>query len=310
MSPGLLVVGAGPCGASAALWARSLGLGVEVLEREEAPGGQLRSVHFPPLNFAGAAEGDGRALAARLARQLGAAGIAVRRAEAAALEPEAAAVRTAAGERIEAAAVLIATGVRRRLLDVPGERELEGRGVSYSATRDRARLAGRPVIVVGGGDAAFENALILAEAGSQVTLVARRAARARREFRDRVAAEPRIELLENTSVAAIEGEGAVAGVRLAGPGGRVTREASGVVVKIGVVPNTEWCRGAVELDPEGYALVDANFLTSHPRAWAAGDVTRPPLFGIAVAVGQGALAVAAVRRTVSPPPVGAAGRRE
>jgi len=295
VTPELLVIGAGPCGVSAALWARSLGLSVEVLEREEAAGGQLRSVHFRPQNFAGSLEGDGPALAARLARQLDEAGIEMRRGEAAALERAAAVVRTAAGERIEAAAVLIATGVRRRRLDVPGERELEGRGVSYSATQDRTRFAGEDVVVVGGGDAAFENALLLAGVGCRVTLVVRGAVRARNDFRARVAAEPHIELLEQVRVAAIEGERSVGAVRIEGERGNFTLETAGVVVKIGVLPNTEWCRGAVELDPEGYVLVEGDLSTSHPHAWAAGDVTRPPLFGMAVAAGQGALAVASIR---------------
>lgn len=295
MTPDLLVVGAGPCGVSAALWARSLGLVVEVLEREESAGGQLRNIHFRPANFAGSMEGEGPALAARLDRQLEEAGIPIRRGEAVALEREAAAVKTAAGERLEASALLIATGVRRRLLEVPGERDLAGRGVSFSATQDRARFAGEDVVVVGGGDAAFENALLLAVVGCRVMLAVRGTARARRDFRERVAAEPRIELLEGTRVVAIEGDREVRAVRLEGARGTWQVGVAGVVIKIGVLPNTEWCRGGLELDPEGYVLVETDLGTSHARVWAAGDVARPPLFGLAVAAGQGALAVASIR---------------
>jgi thioredoxin reductase (NADPH) len=166
--PDLLVVGAGPAGVSAALWAATLGLRPLVIEGGATPGGQLQHIHFRPANFAGAAPGDGPAIAATLAAQLAEAGIEVRcGVPAAALEPGAAAVRTAGGERIAAHAVLVATGVRRRRLDVPGERELEGRGVSFSATQDRMRFAGEEVAVAGGGDAAFENALLLAAVGGR-----------------------------------------------------------------------------------------------------------------------------------------------
>jgi len=296
MKPDLLVVGAGPCGVSAALWARSLGLDVLVLEGATSPGGQLLHVYAPPLNFAGAADGDGPALAGRLGRQIEAAAVPVRYGDPARLlEAGAPVVHTVAGERFEAGAILIASGVRRRPLDVPGVPELEGAGVSYSATQDRAGFAGEDVAVIGGGDAAFENALLLAEVGCRITMVVRSRARARGDFLARVAADPRIELIEDTRVTAIEGEDHVQAVRLEGARGAFSLPVAGLVIKVGVLPNSEWCRGAVECDPDGYPFVDERLATSHPRAWAAGDVTRPPLFGLAAAVGQGALAVEAIR---------------
>jgi thioredoxin reductase (NADPH) len=296
LTPEVLIVGAGPAGTSAALWARTLGLSALVLEAGPEPGGQLQHVHFRPTNFPGAVDGDGPAIAAAFARQLAASGIEVRCGVAAAgLDPAAPAVRTAAGERLEARAVLVASGVRRRRLDVPGESELEGRGVSWSATQDRERFAGEEVVVAGGGDGAFENALLLAEVGCRVTLAVRGAPRARREFRERVAREPRIELLEGTRVGAVLGGDRVRAVRLAGASGEFEQPAAGLVVKVGVIPNTDWCAGALEVDADGYLPVDELFGTSQPRVWAAGDVTRPPLAGIAVALGHGALAVAAIR---------------
>jgi thioredoxin reductase (NADPH) len=188
--------------------------------------------------------------------------------------------------------------VRRRRLDVPGERELEGRGVSFSATQDRARFAGEDVAVAGGGDAAFENALLLAAVDSRVTLIVRGRPRARREFRERVAADPRIEVLEHTRIAAIEGEGGVRALKLEGPRGAFALPVSGVVVKVGVIPNTEWLAGAVERDPDGYVPVDEHFATSHPHVWAAGEVTRPAVAGFAVAIGHGALAAGAIRSSL------------
>ena len=294
MTKRLLVVGAGPAGASAALWARSIEMPVTLLEGETRLGGQLHLIHAAPPNLALGTRGEGPELARGLAAQLEAAGIAVRAgARAAALESEPLGVRTAEGERLEADAVIVATGVRRRRLEVPGERELEGRGVSFSATADRQRLAGQPVAVVGGGDAAYENALLLAEVGSRVTLLVRARPRARREFQERVAAAE-IEVRERTRVRAVLGQDAVSGVEVEGPRGVEVLPVAGAVVKVGVIPNTEWCTG-LERDADGFLQVDGRLRTSHLRVWAAGDVTRPAVLGLAVALGHGALAVAEVR---------------
>lgn len=296
MNPDLVIVGAGPAGVSAALWGRSFGLSILVLESERTAGGQLRHIHHAVANLAGTGGGDGSTLAKAMADDLEAAGIEVRYGAAAGkLEPAAPAVHTADGARIAAGAVLVVTGVRRRRLEVPGERALEGRGVSWSATQDRLRFAGEEVVVVGGGDGAFENAWLLAEVGCAVTLAVRGVPRARREFRERVAANPRIEVLGETRVTAVLGEERVRAVRLASPRGEFELPAAGLVVKAGMLPNTEWCAAGIECDPEGYLPVDEQFGTSHPSVWAAGDVARPPLAGIAVALGHGALAVTAIR---------------
>lgn len=303
MSVELAVVGAGPAGIAAALWARTLELDVVLLDAAPAPGGQLHIVHFHPLAVPGFEEGDGPALAAACARQLERAGVPCR-GDCAAIGLRAAApggaaeVTLAGGGRVEARAVLVATGVRRRRLEVPGERELEGRGVSFSATRDQARLAGLPVAVVGGGDAAFENALLLAAAGSEVDLFVRGEPRARSEFRERAAAHPRIRLHRGARVTAILGDDAVAAVRVELGGAEREVPTRGVVIKIGVLPNTEWCRDAVATDPDGYVRVDASLATSAPGVWAAGDVIRPVPPSIPVAMGQGSQAATAIRRAL------------
>lgn len=302
MSPELLIVGAGPAGVSAALWARALGLDVLVLEGAPAPGGQLHAVHFHPPDLPGIESGSGPEIAASYARQLEREQVPVRaEVVATALEPgdegRIPAVRLSTGERIEAPVVLIATGVRRRRLEVPGERELEGHGVSYSATRDRDRLAGRHVAVVGGGDAAFENALLLAAAGCEVELLVRGPIRARPEFRARVLGEPRIRLHEGARVTAVLGESEVTGVRLAGADGAADTvlPCEAVVVKIGVLPNTEWCRAQLAHDDDGFLRIDERFATSVEAVYAAGDCTRPALPSIPVALAHGAQAAAVIR---------------
>ncbi len=293
----LVIVGAGPAGVSAALWARSRHLDVIVLESGGAPGGQLAHVHFQPREIVGWLSGDGPALAMAMTRQLAGAGVPVRygiRAEGLTVDRDLT-LRLTGGDRIRARAVLVATGARRRRLDVPGEREFEGRGVSFSATLDRERLAGRPVVVVGGGDAAFENALLLAGLGGEITVVVRGEVRARREFRERLAAERRALVLRETRVVAVLGDERVSAVRVRGPQGVREFACEGVVVKVGVSPNTEWCADVLGLDGEGFIRVDASLATTLPGVWAAGDVTRPALAAVPVAAGHGALAIAAIR---------------
>jgi thioredoxin reductase (NADPH) len=303
MSPELLIVGAGPAGVSAALWARALSLDVLLLESAPAPGGQLHAVHFHPPDLPGIESGAGPDIAASYARQLARQQVPVRsEVVATALEPAgpegAPAVRLSTGERVQARSVLIATGVRRRRLEVPGERELEGRGVSYSATRDREWLMGRRVAVVGGGDAAFENSLLLTAAGCQVVLLVRGPARARPDFRRRVAEDPRIELHEGVRVTHVLGESAVTGLSVAAAGEEEESgvvECEAVVVKIGVRPNTEWCCDVLAHDPEGFLRIDERFATSVPMVFAAGDCTRPALPSIPVALAHGAQAAAVIR---------------
>ena len=231
----VLIVGAGPAGVSAALWTRSFGLEPRVIESGPAAGGQLLHVHFHPGDFAGVLAGDGPAIAAAMARQLADARIPARYGAAATAlvggdTGAGPGVIAAGGERIEADAVLVATGVRRRRLEVPGERELEGRGVSFSATLDRAKFAGRHVVVAGGGDAAYENALLLTAVGCTVTLTVRGAPRARADFRARVAADPRVTVRERTRVTAVIGRDRLEAVRLAGAAGEEEVRAAGIVI--------------------------------------------------------------------------------
>jgi thioredoxin reductase (NADPH) len=296
----LVIVGAGPAGISAALWARSHEIPPLVLEAEPGPGGQLLHVYFEPRDLAGMPPGDGPAIAARYQKQLADSGVTVQydaRVRSLAVSPRLL-LTLAGGEEIAPRALLIATGARRRRLGVPGERELEDRGVSFSATRDRDRLAGHAVAVVGGGDAAAENALMLAEAGCDVTLIARAALRARPVFRERVAAEPRVRVLVHTRVVRVLGETQVTGLELESPTGGSRLACDGVVIKVGVVPNTEWCREVLPHDDEGYLRVDAEYATGVPGVWAAGDVIRPAVPSAAVGVGQGVLAAAAIRRAL------------
>jgi thioredoxin reductase (NADPH) len=301
VSHDLIIVGAGPAGISAALWARSLELEALVLERAERPGGQLHLIHFALRNVAGAVGLTGAELAARqMPRDLTPLDLRFG-AEVTAIDPDRGAVHLADGAVLESRALLIAAGARRRRLEAPGAERLTGRGVSYSATQDRARFAGRPMLVVGGGDAAYENALILADAGCRVTLVVRGAARARREFRERVADREAIQVREGARVLEVQGENAVTGARIGSATGEELLACEGIVVKIGMIPNSEPYRSVLETDAEGYLVVDQGLRTRHRLVWAAGDITRPKPAGVPVAWGQGARAVEAIRAALGGP---------
>lgn len=300
--PDVLVVGAGPAGVSTALWAASLHLTPLVIEAGLRPGGQLHRIHFEPKNLGAAQPGTGAELAARAAAQLQSAGIELRTGTGAlALEAPAGVAGprvTTAGGVLETRSVVVATGLSRRRLEVPGERALEGRGVTDSATRDLAALRGRDVTVIGGGDAAFENALLLADSGCRVTLAVRGPTHARAEFRERVQAQTAITVMRDAQAVEILGEGSVRAVRFETPSGTIEHPTSAVVVKIGQAPNTEWC-AALGRDADGYVRVDAELRTTMPRVWAAGDVARPMVPGIAIALGHGAIAAASIRAALA-----------
>lgn len=299
-----IVVGAGPAGLAAALGCRRLGLATLVLEGAGAPGGQLREILHPVHDYPGLVASDGAALAEALLRQAREAGAEVRpEAPAAAIEPPAdgaaEAVRVACGrETLAARRLILATGARPRRLGVPGEAEMIARGEVWRGSRDGARFAGRPVAVVGGGDRALQNALLLAEAGAAVTLIHRSwRFRARRAFLAPALAHPRIRVLAGAAVRRILGENRVEAVELSG-GAALPVDA--VFVYIGMEAAADLVRGRAALEEDGRVRVDGagRVLTGAGAplrgVHAAGDVCTPAAFrGIAASVGQGMIAAKA-----------------
>jgi thioredoxin reductase (NADPH) len=299
----VLIVGAGVAGLSAALWLRDFGLDALLLEEATQPGGQLHEIHAPIPNyllgfnwagprFAAVAVADARAaslqlLAGEPVRRISARGCSLTRGEG----------RNA--ERLGARALLIATGLRRRRLGVPGETALFGRGVSHSANQDRQRHAGTPVTVIGGGTAAVEDALLCAETGSDVTLLHRSGRfRARSDFLARAKAHPKIRLVVNATVTEIVGKDHVEAVRYRARGSRAAREiaVAAVFVRIGWEPRTELLQGQLPLDRAGYVKAGSGGATAVPGVYAAGDVCSPRWPSIANAAGQGAAAAWEIAR--------------
>lgn len=198
------------------------------------------------------------------------------------------------GKEIRARAVIITTGAEPRKLDIPGEKELTGRGVSYCATCDGAFFRNVPVAIVGGGDTAAEEALFLTRFASKVYLIHRRdKLRATSILQERLAANEKIEVLWNTVVERAEGDASglkAAEIRNVVTDERRSLELQGLFVAVGVTPKAHFLAEVLELDPEGYILTDPECRTSMPGVFAAGDVRKKILKQIATAVGDGAVA--------------------
>ena len=288
-----LILGGGVAGITAALTLQGFGLETLLVEEAQNPGGQLHEIHAPITDHPFAFGGDGARFAsvvletarhAKLSILVGSPVLRVSAREKSA--------RRADG-RLRGRALLIATGLRRRSLGVPGERELLGRGVSYSANRDRTVYSGKPVVVIGGGTGAVEDALLCSEVGCQVTLLHRSSRfRARTDFLARARQDPGITIIQNAAVRRIVGEDAVEAVEYRTKSSRITRtlEADGVFVRIGWEPRTELLRGQLRLDRAGYVRVGQGGATGVPGVYAAGDVCSPRCPTIANAAGQGAAA--------------------
>lgn len=296
----VVIVGAGPAGMSAALWARTLELRYEVIDDAPAPGGQLHRVYNHVVDYPGVDARHGAELAEHLSRHLDGLDVRIRSGAAVtAIDVAARSVESGYGS-LRARHLVLATGVRRRTLGVPGEAELVGRGVSPSASKYASQFSGQRVLVVGGGDAALEEALILAKVCERVTIVNRTERfRARPDFRDRVAADPRIVVHDRTELLAINGGDRVTGVELRGTDGPYSLDVAGVFVCVGVLPNSDLVAQQVAVDERGYVRTDERQRTSADGVYAAGDVCSGSSLTIAAAVGQGAAAVKDVQRRLA-----------
>ncbi|HKR00670.1 MAG TPA: FAD-dependent oxidoreductase [Pyrinomonadaceae bacterium] len=290
----VIIIGAGPAGLSAALWCDELGLDTLVLEQRAEVGGQLFSVYNPIENYLGVRVGSGRELRELFAAQVADAEFDLwTNVEVEKVDLRAKRIVLTSGEELQAISIIIATGVRRRKLGIPGEAELLGRGVMESGVRDRDQFAGQDVCVVGGGDAAVENALLLAEICPTVTLVHRREhLRARPLFVERLRGEHCITVFKEAVVRRIIGETEVEAVEILREGALKPFQMAvkGVLIRVGVEPNTELFRDQVHLDERGYIVTTGEGETSVGNVFAAGDVSNPLAPTVSGAVGAGATA--------------------
>jgi thioredoxin reductase (NADPH) len=295
----LIVVGAGPAGLAAGITARALRLRAVVLDAGPEPGGQLLGNPTPILDCPGIEANTGPELARKLQQHLERLGGEVRRAAVQRLDVVAGAVELA-GERLNASTLLLASGASRRRLGVRGERDEPGRGLSPAARLFGPRFAGRPVVVVGGGDVALEEAALFARLCPRVLLVHHGARlRGRPDFRAAVAADPRIDVHLETRLTAIVGDAEVEGAVVVGPAGERRVEAAAVVVCAGLAPRSELVSGQVELDEAGFVRVDLRQRTSAARLYAAGDVCAGSSWTVVSAMGQAAAAVKDIERRLA-----------
>ncbi|MBA2647678.1 MAG: NAD(P)/FAD-dependent oxidoreductase [Pyrinomonadaceae bacterium] len=289
----VIIIGAGPAGLSAAQWCDELGLDTLVLEQEAEVGGQLLWIYNRIANHLGVVEAqDGREMRDVFAAQIEAAEFDVwTGVEIDGVDLGAKRVTLRSGEEVRAISIVVATGVRRRQLGVPGEAELAGRGVVESASRDRDFLAGKDVCVIGGGDAAVENALMLAEVCPTVTLVHRgKKLRARTEFVEKLRGTHCITVFTESVLKRIIGGERVEAVEIERRGAikPFQMAVGGVLVRIGVEPNTEIFKDQIAFDEAGYVTVSSVYETNLGNVFAIGDVSNPLAPTISGAVGAGA----------------------
>jgi len=287
----LIVIGSGPAGFTAALYAARANLEPLVLKGLEA-GGQLM-LTTDVENYPGFADGIlGPELMDQMEKQAARFGSEILPVHVTRVDLSSRPFGVWAGDQEwRARTVVIATGATARWLGVPGEEHLRGRGVSACATCDGFFFRDRELIVVGGGDSAMEEATFLTRFASKVTIVHRRDEfRASKIMQERVLANPKIEVVWNHEVVEILGDGAVTGVRLRDTvrGETSERPIDGVFMAIGHTPNTELFGEWLELDAEGYVVVqEPRTRTSVEGVFAAGDVTDRTYRQAVTAAGQG-----------------------
>ena len=290
----VLIIGAGPAGLSAARWCDELGLDTLVLEQSEELGGQLLSVHNPVENYLGVRAANGAEVRNLFIDQTRDCEFDLwTNVEIDRVDLKAKRITLKSGEELQSIAVIIATGLRRRTLGIPGEREFVGRGIMESGAHDREQVAGKDVCVIGGGDAAAENALLLAEVCPTVTLVHRgRKLRARREFSEQLHTHHCVTVFPESNVRRLLGNDRIEAVEIE-RGGAIKpfqMAVQGVLIRIGWQPNTEFVGGQLELDENSYVIVGSQQETSVANVFAIGDVANPLAPTIAGAVGAGATA--------------------
>ncbi|WP_416181010.1 thioredoxin-disulfide reductase [Bellilinea sp.] len=289
----VLILGAGPAGLSAALYAARAELNPLVLTGTEM-GGQASLTHTIE-NYPGFPEGIGGAELGELFRQQAerfGARFEYDLATAVDLSQRPFKVRTYSSEFL-AETLIIATGASPNHLNVPRESELTGRGVSYCATCDGWFFKDKKVVVVGGGDSALEEGLFLTRYATEVNIIHRRdQLRAGAILQKRARENPKIHFIWDTVVSEILGNGVVNGVRLRNLKTGEVRdfETDGVFIFIGHTPNTQIFQGQVEMTPQGYIVTDMQMRTSVAGVFAAGEVMDPHYRQVVTSAGMGAAA--------------------
>lgn len=283
-----MIIGAGPAGLAAASYSSRAGLDTLVID-QGAPGGQLLIIDQIE-NYPGYPLVSGFELAQKMEEQAAQFGAEIEFTQALSVEKKDGlfSVTTTDGP-VSAKAVILAMGARHRHLDVPGESDYEGKGVSYCATCDGPFFKGKHVAVVGGGDTALTDALYLAKICSRVSLIHRRNEfRAQKALQDRVRKEQKISVMTPHTVKEIRGDGNTVTSILLDDGSEL--ECDGVFIFAGIIPQSELVSGLVQLDRNGFIVSNDRMETSEPGIYAAGDIRTTAFRQVVTAAGDGAMA--------------------
>jgi len=290
----VLIVGGGPAGAAAAIYAARKGIRTGLVA--DRFGGQVLDT-MAIENFISVKSTEGPRLVAGLEQHVRDYDVDImnlQRAESLAVGSDGLTeIGLASGASLRSRSVIISTGARWRKMDVPGEEAYAGRGVAYCPHCDGPLFKGKRVAVVGGGNSGVEAAIDLAGIVGHVTLLARSEVRADAVLQKRLASLPNVEVITHTRIREVVGNGdKVTGLAYADQAsGEVrTLDVEGVFVQIGLLPNTDWLKGSVDLSAHGEIEVDARGRTSLPGVFAAGDCTTVPFKQIVIAMGEGAKA--------------------
>ncbi|PZR70885.1 MAG: thioredoxin-disulfide reductase [Candidatus Dormiibacter spiritus] len=288
----LAIVGGGPAGLAAGLYAARMNLRTVLLDRGPL-GGQLLNTELIE-DYPGFESILGHELAAKMGEHARKFGLDLREFQQVTevdVEGERKIVRLEDGGQVRAPALILASGGLPRKLEVPGEAEFAGRGVSYCAVCDGAFFKGQELAVVGGGDAALEEADFLTRYASKVYVIHRRSEfRAQPVLQDRARSNPKIEFILEAQLQEIIGEAQVTGVRYLQNGERKELPVGGVFIFVGFLPNSDLLRPHAEHDEIGYFITNRDLETSIPGIWAVGDVRAQLTKQIATAVGDGTTA--------------------
>ena len=294
----ILIVGAGPAGLTAALYARRAGKSVLVLEKETF-GGQI--THSPKVeNYPGIAQMSGTEFADLLLEQVLAQGAEVEMETVTGVErtSDGFAVQTE-GETYSAKSVILATGSRHRQLGLPHEDELVGEGVSYCAVCDGAFYQGKNVAVIGGGNTALQEAVLLSETCAHVTLVQNLPVFTGEEkLLEILRGRDNVTFITNTVVRELHGEPELAAIMLDTDGETFVFPVDGIFVAIGQVPENEPFRALVPLTEQGYFDIDESCVTGTSGVFVAGDCRRKGVRQITTATADGAAAAIAACRYI------------
>lgn len=296
----LVIIGSGPAGMSAAIYAKRAMLNCIVLEKEYLPGGQVVQT-YEVDNYPGMPKTNGMDLGDKFAEHAKELGVEIKTAEVTniCVDDLIREIYLKSGEVLRTKTIILATGAQHRLLGVEGEERLGGMGVSYCATCDGAFFRNKTAAVVGGGDVALEDAIFLSRICKKVYLIHRRDAfRGAKILQDQVEKNETIEVLWNTIVTKIDGENQVESITIENVDNHVDKSllVDGIFIAVGTQPAANFLAGKLQTDEQGYIVAGEDGVTNLPGIFVAGDGRTKNLRQVVTAAADGANCVLSVER--------------